>query len=148
MLYGLLNVRIIEDLPIGGYQRTSVNPRSSDNDLVGGIPVKLSRQRSRFGCDFRSQIEELNSRIGKTRIEPVQDRERQRKSPALHQLGDLPAGDHADSKATRLVSLQGFEMLAAQSAVAMNPPDPDVSIEDDHLSASQSDSATGSIGSS
>jgi len=53
MLYGLLNVRIIEDLPVGRYQRTAVNPGRRDDDLVGGIPMKLSRKRSRFGCDIR-----------------------------------------------------------------------------------------------
>jgi hypothetical protein len=37
-------------------------------------------------------------------------------------------------------------VLGRQLGITENPPDPDVRVKDDHLSASQSSSATGSVG--
>lgn len=78
--------------------------------------------------------------------EPLLDRHWQLQATKLHELRHLPARDDADAEPLAFGLLEDLVVLGRQLGITENPPDPDVRVKDDHLSASQSSSATGSVG--
>ena len=80
-------------------------------------------------------------------VEPFAHRYGQLQAAVLDELGNLPARDRADSKPRALVALNVGFIRGWQLVVIVNLPDPDMRVEHDHIVASQSESATGLVGS-
>jgi hypothetical protein len=121
-------------------------PCCGDNDLISGISVKLSRQATRIGSDIRSEFKELYTRISECSMKPLLSRHGQSKAPALDKFRNFPAGDCADAYVPRFVLCDERLRLRRKPIILVNPPDPDMRVEDDHRVDSQSPSATLSNG--
>jgi len=84
------NMRIIQNLSIHGNQRRIQNAGCRYNDLIGGIAVKIPRKLSGLDADTRGKFNQPNPGVGKSLLNPIENRTRQGKPPALDQLGHLP----------------------------------------------------------
>jgi hypothetical protein len=137
-----IDVRVGQDSPIHSDQLTSMRPGRGDDDLIRRIVVKCPRQATGVGSDFGRQWQERHPGIRKCGMKPLVNRHGQTQTTSLHQLGDLPAGDRTDPDASGFVLGDEVFDLRNQTIVLVNPPDPDVGINNDHWAASQSPSAT------
>jgi hypothetical protein len=118
-----------------------MRPGRGDDDLIRRIVVKSARQATGIGGDFGRQWQERHSGIRECSMKPFVNRHGQTQTTSLHQLGDLPAGDRTDPDASGFVLDNEVFGLRNQAIVLVNPPDPDVGINNDHRAASQSPSA-------
>jgi len=102
------------------------------DQLVCWISMKAPGQLSRFYDYPGRQFEQKDPWIPECLLNPFFNRGRKVETPAFHELCYFPAGDDADTKTARLVLLDEIQRRAAQTAVSMDPPDPDVGIQEDH----------------
>jgi hypothetical protein len=67
-------------------------------------------------------------------------------SAQFDQLGHFSARDRAYTESIHRLRLNQRQIVRREPASAIDPPDPNVGVQDNHRSAPQSDSATGSVG--
>jgi len=123
-------------------QADAMMPSRCHNQLVSRVRMKTARKRTRLRSDVGRQREQRHPRIGKRREKPIVWWHRKSQSPPFHKFRDLPARDRTDANgvATRLVD-DGLQR-PWQPVVSVNPPNPDVGVEQNHRAASQSFSST------
>ncbi len=139
---------ILRNFTVDGYQWRIENPSRSDDDLVRGVPMEFAWKLSAFDANAGRKLNEADAGIQKRLLKPIGDGTGQSKPPALHELGDFPARNRAHGDASLLGGIKQRTSGERECRVAVDPPDPDVGIEDNHPAASQSASATGSVGES
>ena len=139
-------MRICQNLGVHGDEWHIENPRGRHNDLVCGVAVKCAGKLRGLDADAGRKVEQADPGIRKCLLNPIEDRARQRKPLTLDQLGDLPARNRAHPDAGLLGGVGECARRGGKRGIAVNPSNPDVRIEDNHPTASQSASATGSVG--
>ena len=139
---------VVQNLSVHRRKRETMYTRSSHDQLICRIAMKSIRQLSGLDRDSRCQLKQSNSWIAERLFKPDLDRLREVKPSKLYKLGNLPAGNDADTQSSCLVILEEDHRRLTETRVAMNSPDPDVGVQQDQCRASQSSSATGSVGSS
>ncbi|HET9226504.1 MAG TPA: hypothetical protein VFR31_07535, partial [Thermoanaerobaculia bacterium] len=80
----------------------------------------------------RRQVEQDDPGISECLLDPFLDRRREVEALVLDKLGHLPTGDDADAQSAGLMFLEEVQRRRPQTAISMNPPYPDVGIEEDH----------------
>jgi len=71
--------------------------RGCDDNLIGWVAVKISRQTARIGSDVWSEIQKSHTGIGECNMEPLIGWQRQPESTSLHQFCYFPTGDCAET---------------------------------------------------
>lgn len=117
-----------------------------NNDLVRRVFVKGLWQAGRLDRYTGRESNQPNAGIIKGHIEPLGDIVRKLQSPMFNQLRDFPARDDAHAKAIGAAIIEHFALRVRQARVSVHPPDPYMGIEQNHCEASQSSTATGSVG--
>ena len=84
-----------------------------------------------LGSNPRSKGQKLDAPVREGHIEPFTDWTQKRDPLMLHEFGDLPAGNRADAKAGLLGVQEGVQS-GGQPGIGVNPPNPNVRVEDDH----------------
>jgi hypothetical protein len=84
-------VRIRKDSLIHRHQFATVMSRRGNDDLIGWIIVKSSRQIACIGSDVWGEIQKSHARIGKSSMEPLFGWKGQSKATSLNQFGYFPA---------------------------------------------------------
>ena len=120
--------------------------RSGNDNLISRIAVKGFRQIACIGSDIGGEIQKSHAWVGEGCMEPLIGWQGQPKATSLDQFCDFPARDCADPDMARLVLGDERPCLRRKSIILMDPPYPDVCIEDDHRAASQVLSSTLSNG--
>jgi hypothetical protein len=140
------DMTVVENFVVSGSEWTVMNTGSGNDNLVRRVPMEGLWQTSRLDHDSRGEIKQPHARVGKSDSEPLSHVLRKLQPPIFDQLGDLPALDDAHSDALNGTGVKHLPLLFRKASVSVNPPDPRVGIKQDHRSASQSSSATGSVG--
>ena len=139
-------MRIPQNLAVHGHEGRVENTSRRDDNLVRGVAVELAWKLSGLDADAARKLDEPDSGISERLPKPVEYGTRQSKPPAFDELGDLLARNRAHGDAGLLGRIKERTGGRRECRVAVNPPDPDVRIEDNHPAAAQSASATGSVG--
>jgi hypothetical protein len=139
-------MRILQNLAVRSDEWRIENAGRRDDDLVGGVAVELPWKLGGLNANTGRKLNETDAGIRERLPKPIRYRTRQSESPALDELGDLPARNRAHSDASLLGSIKESAGGRRERRVTMNPPNPDVRIHDNHPAAPQSASATGSVG--
>ena len=139
-------MRILQNLTVHGHKWRVQNASRRDDDLVCGVAVELAWKLSGLDADTGRKLDEPDAGIRERLLNPIEYGARQSKPPALDEFGDLPARNRAHREAGLLGGIKQRTGGRRERRVAVNPPNPDVSIEDNHPTAPQSASATGSVG--
>jgi len=167
-----VHMRIAEDPRVERQQRTAQDARGGDDDLVGRIAMKRTRQLRGFDSNPRGECQELNAGICERQVEPLTHRAGEGHAIQLDQLRDLPTGA-GRRKQTASFTAGATETLSVareagqprlihflplldinlgndtnadpalpriqivpqrgwQTRVTVNPPKPDVGIENNH----------------
>lgn len=100
-----------------------------------------------FYSNSRGQFNEADTWVNQSQIKPVFKRAWQHKPATFNQLGYFPTGNDTYADLIFFMNLYAIPLSLRQPFVAMNPPDPDVCIQNDHRRASHSFSSTLSKGS-
>jgi hypothetical protein len=140
------DMRILQNLAVHGHERCIENASRCDNYLVCGVAMELARKLSGLDANAGRKVDETDAGIRERLLKPIGYGTRQGESPALDELGDLPARNRAHRDASLLGRIKQRPSGLRECRVAVNPPNPDVRIEDNHPATSQSASATGSVG--
>src|SRR5262245_46556597 len=101
-----LDPLIRKDLAVSRRERKAMNPSRRYDQLVGRIPVKFAWKLSGLYDDPGRQSEQANPGVTERLFEPALDRLGKLQAAELHKLGDLPAGNDADTQATLLMLLE------------------------------------------
>ena len=123
-------MRILQNLGVHGHERRIQNTRCRDDDLVGWVAVKSAGKLCGLDADAGRKLDEADTGIRQRLLNPVEHRARQRKPSALDELGDLPARNRAHAEAGLLGGIEHRARGSGKRGIAVNPPDPDVRIED------------------
>ena len=137
---------ISSDFSVHRHQRAVIEPGRRSNDLIGRVTMEYARQLGRLNSDLRCQVQQPYPWIKKSLGQPRANGKRQNDLAAFHKFCDLPTGDNTHSKTFRLMLSDKTEVMRRQLSIAMNPPNPNMGVKNDQLNASQSCSATGSVG--
>ena len=139
-------MRIVENLAVHRHNRRIDYTSRRDDNLISWVAVKFAGKLSGLDADARRKIDQPNARIRERLLKPIEYRTRKTKSFVLDEFGDLPARNHAHGDAGLLGGIEQSPGGRRKCRVSMYPPNPDVRIENNQRAASQSASATGSVG--
>ena len=139
---------VVSDVAVARQQRALLDSCCRDNDLICRIPMKRSGQLCRLNGDFLCQRRKTDAGIGECLIEPLLQTAGKREASAFDEFCNFPAGNGTDPKPGLLVGSDQFQMVCGKAWVAVDPENPDVSVQHNQRTASQSVSATGSVGAS
>ena len=139
-----------EDRSVGRHERHAEVSRRGDDEAVGGIAAKLSRQAHACHGDGGVDGDQAQSGLTESFVEPSGNVAPQPEAALFRQPGNFPRRDRREADAP---GARGFVDLIArgrsQSPVAVHDPHEHMGVEDDQRSAVQSaGSAAGSHGSS
>jgi hypothetical protein len=108
--------------------------------------VKRAGELRGLHANSRRQIKKSNAGVSQCLLKPDQDITWQNQTLPLDQFRDLPTADRWNANAGLFGRSDEIAMGIGESGIAVNPPNPNVCIEDDHRTDSQSLAATGSVG--
>jgi hypothetical protein len=115
--------------------------------VIGRIAMERLRQLGRLHHDLRMEIQKRHARFRKSALNPEPDVSVEPQPSVLHEFGDFPTRDDANPEDAVSATFEKFTVPRLQPIRPRNPPDQNVSVQQDHCKASQSSLATGSIGS-
>ena len=114
--------------------------------MVNWVAMKSAWKLCGLHADTGRKLQEADAGIRERLLNPIENGARQRKPPARDEFGDFPARNRAHAETGLFGGFEHRTCGSGKSGIPVNPPDPDVRIEDNHPPASQSASATGSVG--
>ena len=144
---GELNVRICRNLAVLGQNRTLKEAGGCDQQLIGRITMEGLRQLGRFHHDPGVEGQKRHAGSAKGAFYPKPDSAIKLQPAVLDKFRDFPARDDANPEDAIRAKFEKLAMPRLQPIRPRNPPDPNVGVEQNHCKASQSLSATGSVGS-
>jgi len=101
---------------------------------------------SRFDRDFWCEGQHLYSRITERLLHPYRYGIRQLQPPVLNKFRNLPTGNGAYAETSVFVILKNLFVIRGELRIIVDPPDPNMCIQNNHDSASQSSSANAEKG--
>ena len=137
---------VVENFVVSGCELTVMNAGGGYNHLVRRILMKWLWQASRRDHNCRGEIEQSHARVAEGESKPLCHVLWELQPPLFDQLDHLPARDDAHPDTLSGTGVQHLAVLLRKPDISVNPPDPRVGVKQDHRSASQSSSATGSVG--
>jgi hypothetical protein len=137
---------ICPNLGIQSNKRTIHDACRRNDNLIGWIAMKRAWKLCGFHADMWRKVDEADAGISQSLPKPVEYGTGKNEALPLHELGDLPTRNRGDANAALLGRVDERALCDRQCRIAVNPPNSNMGIENDHCVASQSPSATGSVG--
>ena len=147
LLRRCLHMWIRHDFCVNRYNGTVVHACGCNDQLVGRITMKRPRQLRGLYNNPWCEFQQSDAGIGKCLAEPCLNWTWQREATILHEFGDFPTRNDTNPKTLRLMPFYIQAVMMGQVRIAVDPPHPNVCIQNNHCTASQSAWATTSVGS-
>jgi hypothetical protein len=140
-------VRVRQNPGVGGNKGRVEDAGRSNDDLIRGVAMEGAGQLRGFDAHSWRELNQADTGIRESVLQPIEDRTWQGEAPAFDEFGNFPTRDGADANASVLSRFHDGSMDRGQSGITVDPPNPDVGIQNDHPAASHSAPAPGSVGS-